>query len=245
MKDMSENDIRLSVVLPVHNEKENLPIVINELLMNIGDVIREIIIVDDCSDDSTSNLADELGNKINRVKVIHRSPPNGLGRAIRDGFAKASGNYILTIDSDMEMLPKEVPRMLAKLRMAHCDVVVGSRFTDGSVLEGYSRLKYFFNRAFNNIFRYMVGTRISDLTFGFKILRDTVAHVTWESETHGIAGETTMKPIVLGFTVEEVPVSWIRRKRGKSKFKPSYYYEYLCVGIKVSIRRFARMVTHT
>jgi len=244
MKNMTrETDVRLSVVLPVHNEKENLPIVVNELLRNIGNVIKEIIIVDDCSDDSTSNLAEELADKIGRIKVIHRSPPSGLGRAIRNGFAKASGNYILTIDSDMEMLPEEVPRMLTKLKDTGCDVVVGSRFAEGSVLKGYSKFKCFFNRAFNNIFKYVLGTRISDLTFGFKILRDViVGSINWKSETHGIAGETTMKPIAFGFAVEEVPVSWVRRKYGKSKFKVSYYYEYVFIGINASLQRLIRLL---
>jgi len=242
MTNMGETDIQLSVVLPVRNEKENLPAVITELFRNIGDAIKEIIIVDDCSSDSTSTLADQLSASYAKIKVIHRTPPNGLGRAILDGFANASGNYALTIDSDMEMLPGEIPRMIAKLRSTGCDVVVGSRFTEGSVLEGYSRFKYFFNRAFNSIFKYMLGTHISDLTFGFKILRDVVTRVKWESETHGIAGETTMKPIALGFTVEEVPVSWIRRKHGESKFRISYYYEYLRVGIKASIQRLVRML---
>jgi len=241
MKNMA--GIRLSVVLPVYNEKENLLTVVNGLFTNIGDVLKEIIIVDDSNDESAINLIQELESESNRIKVIRRPYPKGLGTAIREGFARASGNYVLTIDSDMEMLPEEVPRMLAKLKNTGCDVVVGSRFTEGSVLEGYSKFKYFYNRAFNKIFRCLLGTQISDLTFGFKILRDDiVTRVNWESEKHGIAGETTMKPIALGFAVEEVPVSWIRRKHGKSKFRLSYHLEYLWVGIKASFQRLLRML---
>jgi len=237
----SQKNIKLSIILPAHNEGKNLPIIINQLFKDFSHLFQEIIIVDDCSADSTPEIAEELARKYGRIRVIHRSPPSGLGRAIRAGFMAASGDYLLTIDSDLEMSPRDIPRMLSKLNSTECDVVVGSRFTERSVLEGYSRIKYIYNRAYNRVFRQILGMHISDLTFGFKVLKNEVVQsVRWESVAHGIAAETTLKPIVLGFKVEEVPVSWISRKYGKSTFRFSYNFEYLKVGIKAVFIRLRR-----
>ena len=231
----------ISIVIPAHNEEQNLPKLIGQILKIVGSDLKEILIVDDCSTDSTPQLADELARKYGKVKAIHRKPPGGLGRAIRAGFARATGNYVVTMDADFEMLPQDVPKMFKKMRDSGCDAVVGSRFMGGSVLRGYSRMKLVYNRVFNFVFRALLWTGISDLTFGFKVLsKRVVRSIRWTATQHGIATETTVMPIAMGYRVCELPVSWIRRKHGKSSFKVSYNLQYVKMGLRAVARKWRR-----
>ncbi|MDI6903477.1 MAG: glycosyltransferase [Methanocellales archaeon] len=224
--------MRLSIILPAHNEANTLPELVEQLISTIDKSLYEIIIVDDCSTDQTPQISHELSRKYDKVKVIHRKSSPGLGNAIKTGLKTARGSHILLMDADGEMRPEDVPKMIDKAKKGY-DVVIGSRFIKGSKLVGYSRKKLVMNRLYNLVFAKFLRTKVKDLTFGFKILsREVVGGIAWEAEKHGIAAETTVKPIVKGYRAVEVPACWTRREKGSSKFHFSYNFEYIKIGVK-------------
>lgn len=94
------------------------------------------------------------------------------------------------------------------------------------------------NRLFNFVFSVLLMTKISDLTFGYKMLTRNVGDsIDWKSDRHEVATETTIMPIALGYRVEEVPVSWIRRKYGKSSFRFSYNFQYVKIALRAVLKK--------
>ena len=123
------------------------------------------------------------------------------------------------IDSDGEMEIETVPRMLVEMAAG------GSRSRGGVALAcpaagfvGYSRLKYYLNWCFQQLFRWLFWTPLHDLTYGFKLIRAELVHgIDWQGTLHEIACETTLKPVRLGVSVAEVPSKWTARTQGVSK----------------------------
>ena len=113
-----------------------------------GEYVHEIIPVNDGSNDRTGEVIAKLAENDKRVKPLHRLPPNGVGLAIADGLAAATGRYVLTMDCDFQHLLPEFRDLLDQVAEGY-DVVIGSRFSRHSVLLNYPFLKIFANRAFH------------------------------------------------------------------------------------------------
>ena len=210
--------MELSVILPVYSETDSLRKVVDELFHLLDGVVKEIVLViHHSSGKETFKVCSDLSVKYPEVRIlIQRS--NGLGNGIREGLAFVSGSHTLLMDSDGEMLPETVPKMIAKMSNRDYDVVVASRWMKGGGAIGYAPLKYIFVRFFNWVFRFLFRTGIHDLSLGFKILNTRVIKdIQWEGIRHEIATETTLKPIRLGYKVGEVPTVWVRRNSGRSK----------------------------
>ncbi|MFH0896956.1 MAG: glycosyltransferase family 2 protein [Candidatus Bathyarchaeota archaeon] len=210
--------MRLSIILPVHSETNTVRD-ITEALLNLlgGDVYEIILVVSSASPEETFKICHSLSEKYSKVEICIQTS-NGLGNAIRDGFSRVSGSHVLMMDSDGEMNPQTVPKMVRKLLDENLDMVVASRWMKGGGSIGYTAPKYVFNRFYNRLFRFLFGTNIHDLSLGFKIMRIEAAKgIRWEGVRHEIATETTLRPICIGYKVGEVPTVWVRRMTGKSK----------------------------
>ena len=204
----------VSVVIPSHNEEMNIGPLVEQILALYGEYIHEIIPVNDGSRDRTGEVITELAAKDNRVKPLHRTPPNGVGLAIADGLAAASGRYVLTMDCDFQHLLPEFRDLLDGAAEGY-DVVIGSRFSRHSVLLNYPFLKIFANRAFHAIAVVLFGRRIRDVTNNLKIMRrEVVQDLRLRQPGFAVNAETGLQPLVLGYTVEQVPISWINRTPG-------------------------------
>ena len=140
----------LSIVIPSHNEEMNIRPLVERILALYGDYVYEIIPVNDGSTDRTAEVMTELAARDDRVKPLQRVPPNGVGLAIADGLAAASGRYVLTMDCDFQHLLPEFRDLLDAVAEGY-DVVIGSRFSRHSVLLNYPFLKILANRAFHTI----------------------------------------------------------------------------------------------
>ena len=158
----------VSVVIPSHNEEMNIRPLVERILTLYGEYIHEIIPVNDGSKDRTGEVINDLAAKDNRVKPLHRAPPNGVGLAIADGLAVASGKYVLTMDCDFQHLLPEFRDLLDGVAEGY-DVVIGSRFSRHSVLLNYPFMKIFANRAFHAIAVLLFGRRFRDVTNNLKI----------------------------------------------------------------------------
>ena len=149
-----------------------------------------------------------------RVKPLHRSPPNGVGLAISEGLAAATGGYVLTMDCDFQHLLPEF-RELFDGASAGFDVVIGSRFSRHSVLLNYPFAKVFANRAFHALAVLLFGRRIRDVTNNLKIMRsEVVQDLRLRQPGFAVNAETGLEPILLGYRVKQVPISWINRTPG-------------------------------
>jgi hypothetical protein len=211
----------VSVVIPCHNEEMNIAPLVTRLRALFGEYICEIIPVDDNSSDNTRLVIQKLAAGDKRIKPVFRTPPNGVGRAIMDGYKVATGRYVLSMDCDFQHLLPEV-RDLFDAAAEGFDVVVGSRFSRHSVLLNYPFQKIVANRGFHLLAQIVLMRRFSDLTNNLKLIRREVFdNLVLTQPGFSINAETGLLPLYLGFKVKEVPISWINRTpdMGVSSFK--------------------------
>ena len=221
---------RLSVVVPSRNEELNIPPLVENLIACYGDYIKEIIIVDDNSRDGTAKMTESLALEDSRIKLIRRSMPNGVGRALRDGFAEVKGDFVLTMDCDFQHLLPERADLFDTVASG-ADVAIGSRFSRESVLLNYAFTKILANRGFHILANLLLGRHFRDVTNNLKLMRKEVLEsIVLEADDFAANAETGLQPILLGFKVEEVPISWINRSvdMGFSSFNllntgPNYF----------------------
>jgi dolichol-phosphate mannosyltransferase len=204
----------VSVVIPCHNEEMNIGPLIEQILDLYGKYVHEVIPVDDSSTDGTRDVIAALARRDGRIKPLHRSPPNGVGRAISDGLRAATGRYVLSIDCDFQHLLPEF-RDLFDGAAEDYDVVIGSRFSRHSVLLNYPFAKIFANRGFHALVTLLFGRRIRDVTNNLKIMRrEVVLDLQLHQPGFAVNAETGLQPLLLGYRVKQVPISWINRTPG-------------------------------
>jgi dolichol-phosphate mannosyltransferase len=204
----------VSVVIPCRNEEMNIRPFVERLLGYYGEYIHEIIPVNDGSTDRTAEVLAELAATESRVKPVHRAPPHGVGRALADGFRTVSGSYVLMLDCDFQQLLPEL-RELFDEAAAGYDVVIGSRFSRHSVLLNYPFLKILANRAFHTLAILFLGYRVRDVTNNLKIMRrEVVADLRLRQPGFAANAETGLQPLLLGYKVGQVPISWVGRTPG-------------------------------
>jgi dolichol-phosphate mannosyltransferase len=211
----------VSVVIPCHNEEMNIEPLIAQLRGFYGEYIHEIIPVDDNSQDSTADVIRRLAAEDPTIKPVFRSPPNGVGRAIADGYRVATGRYVLSMDCDFQHLLPEM-RDLFDAAAEGYDVVVGSRFSRHSVLLNYPFQKIVANRGFHALAQIMLLRRFRDLTNNLKLIRrEVVEKLQLTQPGFAVNAETGLQPLVMGYSVKEVPISWINRTpdMGVSSFR--------------------------
>lgn len=212
--------IELSVIIPARNEERSIGKAVLKVKSTLDKAVVpdfEIIAVDDCSTDGTGRILDRLGGK--RVRIIHREETPGFGRALRSGFSAAKGKYVVSFMGDLSDDPKDLVNMLEKARSGY-DVVIGSRFIEGSKITGYPKAKLVANRLFNHLLALLLWVPYLDLTNAFKMYRaDLVGKMRLESEDFDITVEMPIKALKMGARFAEVPVNWYGRKSGSPKWK--------------------------
>jgi dolichol-phosphate mannosyltransferase len=204
----------VSVVVPCHNEEPNVRPLVCSLLELFGDYIYEIILVNDNSKDKTGDIIDELTRKDCRIKAIHRSAPNGVGRALADGLRVSVGKYVLSLDCDFQHLLPEIRDLFDGITAGY-DVAVGSRFSRHSVLLNYPLMKIIANRTFHIIARIILIANFRDLTNNLKLMRqEVVRDLVLREPGFAVNAETGLQPLLMRYRVKEVPISWIGRSVG-------------------------------
>ena len=221
----------ISVVVPCHNEEMNIPALVDMLVKMYNDYIHEIIVVNDNSTDRTAEVAKEIAKREPRVKLVNRKPPNGVGRALRDGYAAATGRYILTMDCDFVPIVPELRDLFDVIAAGH-DGAIGSRFSHESMLINYPFLKIICNRGFHLLVNLFLPSRVRDISNNLKLYRaDILQNLDIEENHFAANAETGLKPLLAGYDVQEVPTSWINRtiEMGNSSFRilkvaPNYFF---------------------
>ena len=212
----------VSFVIPCHNEEMNIGPLITRLRELFDDYVHEIIPVDDNSKDGTREVIRQLAERDERIKPIFRSPPNGVGRAISEGLASATGQWVLSMDCDFQHLLPEVRDLFDAAAAGAYDVVVGSRFSRHSVLLNYPFMKIVANRGFHALAQLVLLRRFRDLTNNLKLMRREVVEQLQLKRPHfAVNAETGLQPLMMGYAIKEVPISWINRTSdmGASSFR--------------------------
>lgn len=213
----------VSIILPAHNEEENIAACVPPLARACRGLDYEILIVDDASRDGTLKVAKSLARKFKRVRVIHRTPPNGFGRAIKTGLENARGGIVIPFMADMSDDPRTIPRLVRKIEEGY-DIAIGSRFVSGGKLVDYPLLKYLAHRTYSKVVSAAFMRNIKDISNAFKAYRREILYgIDITSDGFEITSEMILKPIALrDAKVAEVPTTWRNRKKGKAKFTGLY-----------------------
>jgi dolichol-phosphate mannosyltransferase len=214
----------LSVVVPAHNEEQNLEPTLRELsaALDAAAIPFEVVVVNDNSTDSTEEVAEKLARERREVRVVTRAHLPGFGRAIRAGLAAVRGEAVVILMADRSDDPDDVVRYYRKLTEGY-DCVFGSRFREGSRVEGYPLGKLIANRAVNKLIQLLFWTRFNDLTNAFKAFRSEVLRECgpFSSSHFNITIEMSLGALIRHYHIAEIPVHWYGRSWGASKLRLS------------------------
>lgn len=151
------------------------------------------------------------------VRIVYQTLPF-IGGAYRTGFDEARGSHVLMMSADLETDPAVVPAMLAEARRAPGVVVATSRWLIADGFSGYGGAKRVCNALFQWFFRLLYGTRLTDLTFGFRVFPlATMRAIAWREVRHPFFLESCLAPLRLGVPFVELPARWVSRTEGESQ----------------------------
>ncbi len=207
---------KLSVVVPVYNERNTLVEILRRMrTVELPDSVeREIIVVDDGSDDGTRDVLKQLGDST--VRVILHDRNRGKGAAVRTGFAVATGEYVLVQDADLEYDPEDWPRLLAPVMRGRARVVYGSRFTGER--RNMLFLHWVGNRFLSLLTNVLYNTTLSDMETCYKLIdRSLLEDMELRADKFDIEPEITAKILKRGVRIYEVPISYAGREFDEGK----------------------------
>ena len=215
--------MKLSIIIPAHNEEECIEATVMDIMRELDkeSITHEILVVNDNSTDKTALIADNLAQSYPQIKVIHRKPPKGFGRAVRDGLKYANGGIITTVMGDASDDPKDIVKYYRKINDEGYDCVFGSRFIKGAKIIDYPIHKLFVNRLANLFISILFLTRYNDTTNAFKAYRKEVIKTIMpiRAQYFNITVELPLKALIRDFKYCVVPIQWYGRKSGVSKLK--------------------------
>ena len=215
--------MKLSVVIPAHNEEECIGATVTALheALAAEGIEHEILVINDNSSDSTGAILQKLTHEISTVRHINNPPPSGFGFAVRKGLESISGDAVAVCMADASDRPADVVRFFQTMVEKRVDCVFGSRFCRGARAVGYPRLKLVLNRCANLFIQVLFGLRYNDVTNAFKMYRRHVIEGLRPLLSHhfNLTVELPLKSIVRGYSYAAVPNDWINRKAGKSKLR--------------------------
>jgi glycosyltransferase involved in cell wall biosynthesis len=210
-------DLRLSIVMPVFNEKATLAEIVRRV--RAVPIPKQIIVVDDGSTDGTRELLESMRNEPDLLVVFH--PHNlGKGAALRTGMAAATGDIVLIQDADLEYDPNQYPRLIQPIVEGVADVVFGSRFTSS----GPHRVLYFWhsvaNRILTTLSNLLTDLNLTDMETCYKVFRREAIQAILPSlkeNGFGIEPELTAKIARHKYRVYETGITYYGRTYGEGK----------------------------
>jgi len=164
------DSLKLSLVMPAYNEGETIEGVIHRVdrIVKQTGLMYELIVVDDGSKDCTRKKASDCANNNSHIKVVSYRRNMGKGHAIKTGFARAIGEEVVFIDSDMDIDPRQITRYIEALKYG--DMVIASKWHPQSNVD-IPLMRRFLSHAFNVLVKLLMGIRVSDTQTGLKAVR--------------------------------------------------------------------------
>jgi glycosyltransferase involved in cell wall biosynthesis len=205
---------KLSVIVPVFNERNTVAEIVRRMRAVELPLDKEIVIVDDGSDDGTRAVLTQLGDSTVRV-VLH--PQNrGKGHAFRTGLEHVTGDLVIVQDADLEYDPDDWPKLLAPVLKGRATVVYGSRFTGER--RNMLFLHWVGNRFLSLVTNILYNTTLSDMETCYKLFdRRVLDGIEIEAERFELEPELTAKVLRRGIRIYEVPISYSGREFHEGK----------------------------
>src|SRR6188472_4671141 len=228
------------VLIPTYNEKDNIPILVTEL-MSIPGV--SVMVLDDQSPDGTGKIADELGVKFpGRVQVLRRTGQRGLGVSYLEGFHRAIAtdyDFVCQMDADLSHDPKYLPAMI-KAAAAGADLVIGSRYLNGISVVNWPLRRIILSQFANFYIRTVTGLHMRDVTTGYRCWRrESLAKLPLDrivSNGYAFLLDVTFMAAQAGLKIRESSIIFIERRIGASKLSGSVLLESLLTPWKLIMR---------
>lgn len=233
--------MKVLVITPTYNEKENLPTLVRAVLAHDG---YRIMVVDDASPDGTGRAAEELAAAYpGRVDIVHRIGRRGLGRSYLEGIVRALGtdaNFICQMDADLSHDPSYLPSMVAAAA-AGCDLVIGSRYVSGVSVVNWPLRRIILSATANRYIRTVTRLPVQDCTTGFRCWRkEALARIPLariRSEGYSFLVEMLYEAHRAGCRVAELPIIFVERRQGQSKLSTSVLLESTITPWRLVLRR--------
>ncbi len=209
-------DVTLSIVIPCYNEKASIRTIVDKV-REAPVAHKEIIIVDDCSTDGTSEVLDtEIAPLVS--KVIHQKQNGGKGAALHTGFAAATGDIVIIQDADMEYDPNEYARVIEPICNDEADVVYGSRFAETKRYDDAYKQNIAANLFLTRLSNLFTGLKLTDMETCYKAFRrEIIQSIQLKEKRFGFEPEITAKLASRRVRMAEVPISYFPRKVEEGK----------------------------
>lgn len=212
----------LSVIIPMHNEEENILPTLNAVSTALREagIPFEIVAVDDFSGDGTAEAVRNAAALYPETRLVNKLAPCGLGRAVRFGLTEARGEAIAVMMADRSDSPDDLIRCYRTLEQGY-DCVFGSRFIAGSQVSDYPAVKLLFNRIGNFAIQWLFMTEHNDLTNAFKMYRrHVIESISPLHASHfNITIEMSLSALIRRYRIATIPISWSGRTWGQSKLR--------------------------
>ncbi len=210
--------MKISVVIPVYNEKNTLHTLLSRVLSApVGEWEKEVIVVEDYSTDGTREML--KSNPPAGVRIVFHEKNQGKGAALRTGFKVATGDYVLVQDADLEYDPEEYPKLLEPITKYGADVVYGSRF----IGDGAHRIVYYWHYLGNQFLTLLsnmfTNLNLTDMETCYKVIKRTITDsITLEQDRFGFDPEITAKVArIKPIKIFEVGISYNGRTYAEGK----------------------------
>ncbi len=208
-------DFKLSVVIPVYNEKGTLEQLLGKV-EDVKDINKEIILVDDGSTDGTIDILKKLQKEKPYLKIYFKEKNRGKGHTLKMGFSYSTGDYVIVQDADLEYDPNDYHKLLRALEENNVDVIYGSRFSGN--YEDMSSLHYFGNKMLTLVTNLLFGVMLTDMETCYKLIPgDFVRKLTIKSERFDFEPEITAKILKSGLRIKEIPINYKGRSFSEGK----------------------------
>lgn len=214
--------MKITVILPTYNEKENLPIIIWLLFKYLGDFDFEIIIIEDGSPDGTLQVAEKMQDIYgsDKIVILNRGKKLGLGTAYRAGLELATGDHIILMDADLSHHPKFIPEFIKKAQRHDYDIVTGTRYDGTGGVSGWDMKRKLISCGANVLTQMALGPSVTDLTGSFRLYKKSVLRKLMglsRSKGYAFQMEIIVLAEQLGYKIGEVPITFVDRVYGQSK----------------------------
>ena len=207
---------KLSIIVPVYNEHDTVADLLERVLSL--DIDKEIIVVDDGSTDSTREVLTQCEHE--PITMMHHPENRGKGAAVRSGLERATGEYVIIQDADLEYDPAEIGQLMGPLERGECDAVYGNRFplATRSEFHGVYILIYWANVLLSRFLSLLFARTVHDIETCYKIMRTDVAKsLGLRSDRFDIEPEITAKLLKRGYRIKEIPISYHHRHYNEGK----------------------------
>lgn len=210
--------MKLSVVIPVYNEAKTIEALAEKVASVDAGIEKELVLVDDCSQDGTSEALARLEAKHPDWQFARHEVNQGKGAALHTGFSLATGDLIIIQDADLEYDPEEYPRLLQPILSGHADVVYGSRFLGGGPHRVVYYWHYLGNRFLTTLSNMMTNINLTDMEVCYKVFKkEVLAALDLKENRFGFEVEITAKVARGPWVIYEVPISYYGRSYVEGK----------------------------